>query len=97
MNTIRVIALVATLLCCLVLAGMVLAQTSTNYGLERTALANAGGPMNSANYAMNSSLGQASAIGISQSSNFKLSAGYWTRAKWVTRFCLPMFMKEFVP
>jgi uncharacterized repeat protein (TIGR01451 family) len=80
MNKRKATAPAATLLCCLVLVSVVLAQASANYELQRRVLANAGGAMDSANYGLNFTLGQPSAIGPSYSSNFGLYAGYWAGA-----------------
>jgi len=64
------------LLACLPLAGLVLAQTSTNYDQSWRVLSGAGAPANSANFAVDGSLSQL-AIGIAEGSNYSVESGYW--------------------
>ncbi len=72
--------LTATLLCSLVLVSVVLAQASSNYALRWNTLTSSGRPVQSAHYAMNSTLGQSSAIGPSASNSYRMGAGYWSGA-----------------
>jgi hypothetical protein len=64
------------LLACLPLAGLVLAQTSTNYDQNWHVLSGAGAPANSTNFATDGSVGQL-AIGTAESSNYSVESGYW--------------------
>jgi hypothetical protein len=66
----------AALLCCLILAGLVLAQTSTNFDQSWHVLSGAGAPVSSTNFAVDGSLSQL-AIGIAESSNYRMESGYW--------------------
>jgi len=96
-SKIEAIALAVTLLCCLVLVSVALAQASANYRLPWSALAS-GGPMQSAQYAMNSTLGQSSPIGHSASSSYRIGAGYWYGAfrppAPLRRLLLPLLLKH---
>jgi hypothetical protein len=66
--------LFAILICCLA-TGVALAQVSENYNLSWNAISSGGGTMSSANYAMSSAVGQT--IGLSDSNEYQLGAGYW--------------------
>lgn len=67
------------------------------YQLERSVMANAGGEITSSGYAMNSTLGQPSPIGVSSSTHYELSAGYWHRLSLWLKLYLPIIMKDFPP
>ncbi len=53
------------------------AQSSTNYRIWIDVLAGGGGPQGSANYDLDSALGQSSAIGLSSSTHYVNHAGFW--------------------
>jgi len=67
------------------------------YQLERSVMANAGEPMTSTSYQMNSTLGQPSPIGVSSSASYELGAGYWHRLSLWLKVYLPLIMKSFTP
>ncbi len=89
----RMLGLLLSLLCCLVLgvaishvatglpatatAEVRLSMASTHYLITPDVLAAGGRDKNSTSYAMNDTIGQPSAIGLSQSPSFRLYAGYW--------------------
>jgi hypothetical protein len=58
----------------LISVGMVVAQSSTNFILQRSVLLS-GGLVDSANYKVNSVIGQP-ATGVVDSSNYQVTAGY---------------------
>jgi hypothetical protein len=62
----------------LLLANSAQAMSSTNYALNwfTPGTSGGGGPMNSAHYAVNITIGQ-SAIGNSASANYGVGLGYW--------------------
>ncbi len=64
------------LLTCLALAGLVLAQTSTNFDQSWHVLSGAGAAASSTNFAVDGSLGQL-ATAIAESSNYSVESGYW--------------------
>jgi len=70
--------LLLTLAAVLLLAGVTLAMSSTNYRLDwfTPLTSGGGGPASSANYAVNFTVGQ-SAIGASSSTNYQACLGYW--------------------
>ena len=70
------ILLVLAVLLLLVLAGLVLAQTSTNYDQSWHVLSGAGAPASSTNFSVDGSVGQL-AIGVVESSNYRVESGYW--------------------
>jgi hypothetical protein len=53
-------------------------QSSLNYRMRIDVLSGGGGPESSANYDMDSALGQSSAIGISSSTHYINHAGFWS-------------------
>ena len=91
-----VIALVAGFLCCLLLAGSVLAMSSTSYRLDwfTPLTSGGGGAASSTNYAVNLTIGQAS-IGRSSSANYAAGLGYWYgyRVELPFRVYLPIVLK----
>jgi hypothetical protein len=54
------------------------AQSSTNYNIVIDVLSGGGGPEGSANYDLDSVLGQSSAIGVSSSTHYINHAGFWS-------------------
>ena len=70
----RITVLVALAL--LLFVSIALAQVSDNYDLSWHTIAGGGGPMSSANYALNGTIGQA-AIGPATDTNYDQGAGYW--------------------
>jgi hypothetical protein len=56
--------------------GLAIAQSSTNYKIEKDVLDTAGAPSASTNYTLEDAIGQPSAIGNSSSSNYDLWTGY---------------------
>ena len=54
------------------------AQSSTNYRIWIDVLSGGGGPQGSANYDLDSALGQSSAIGLSTSTHYVNHAGFWS-------------------
>jgi hypothetical protein len=89
-----VTALVAGVLCCLLLAGSVLASSSTNYWLDwfTPLTSGGGGAANSTNYAINLTIGQ-SAIGRSSSANYGVGLGYWHGVERQFKVYLPIVVK----
>ena len=66
------LVVLAFVLCFIGLTG---AMMSTNYNLSWHVNGGGGGPMSSTNYRMASTIGQI--IGVSESTNYRLEAGYW--------------------
>ncbi len=82
-----------TLAVLLLLASSVLAMSSTNYRLDWfTPLTGSGGPANSANYAVNFTVGQ-TVIGASSSANYGVGLGYWYGVGTGHKIYLPLVMK----
>ena len=79
----------------LLLAGSVLAMSSTNYRLDWfTPMTGGGGaPASSASYAVNFTVGQ-TAIGASSSANYGVGLGYWYSATAQFRIFLPVVLKN---
>jgi ABC-type glycerol-3-phosphate transport system substrate-binding protein len=76
-STILLLAL-AALLAMLAIGGGVLAQSSASYNLEWHVIGGGGQPVASANYAVNSTVGQGAASPpYSASSSYVVSGGYW--------------------
>ena len=90
MNKRKGITPAVTILCCLVLVSVAVARASATYELNWSVLASSGGRMQSAHHAMNSTLGQSSAIGRSASDNYRLGAGYWYGASMPEPTLAPM-------
>lgn len=72
MNKRATVVILVGLLC---LTGIAYAGVSANYDLSWNVIGGGGGPMESASYAMRSTVGQI--IGLSSSNNCQLGAGYW--------------------
>jgi hypothetical protein len=68
----QIVLMLVGLVC---LTGIAYAQMSANYDLSWHVLSGSGGQMDSASYALSSTVGQI--IGSSESSNYRLGAGYW--------------------
>jgi hypothetical protein len=85
----------AALLCCLLLVGVALAQTSTSYDLTWNVIAGGGGSISSTSYAINSTIGQP-VVGASESENYRTEAGFWGGALAVEyRIYLPIVLKNY--
>ena len=72
-----ILIVLLAVVCCLAGTGAALAMSSLNYDLPWTVLATGGGDRSSASYVLGDTLGQSSAIGPSQSTNYQLGSGYW--------------------
>ena len=96
MHKTRIAALVATLLCGLVLVSVVLAggMSSGNYGVPWDARYGGGGLTSSDNYAINGTVGQG-AIGWTESDNYGVGAGYWYGAVVEYRIYLPLVLRNY--
>jgi hypothetical protein len=91
----RKIALLTTILLCgLLLAGSALAMSSTNYRLDwfTPLTGGGGGPAESANYAVNLTVGQ-TAISVSSSDSYQVCLGYWCGGSFY-RIYLPLITKN---
>ena len=88
-------ALLLALVVLLLLAGRVLAMSSTNYRLDwfTPLTGGGGGAANSANYAVNFTVGQ-SARGTSSSTNYAGCLGYWCGAEVEYSVYLPIILKN---
>ena len=73
----RALTVILTLVICLAVTSAALAMSSANYDLSWWTLATGGGDRSSANYALGDTAGQSSAIGPSQSTDYRLGSGYW--------------------
>ena len=73
----QTIAIVLVWLLCLLAAGGASAQTSANYALNWSVVGSGGCEIDSASYAMQSTVGQ-TAIGVA-SDGYTFEAGYWHR------------------
>ena len=71
------LALILALALCLITAGVVLAASSTH--LPWSSVSSGGGMRGSLSYLLGDTSGQP-AVGISQSSNYRLEAGFWSGA-----------------
>lgn len=76
MNKLRILALLAALLCGLSLVSAALAQSSTNYDLIWHVIGSGGSGMGSTTYAVEGTIGQALA-GRTESTHYTLAVGYW--------------------
>jgi hypothetical protein len=69
------------------------AQTSASYNLEWHVVMGGGGPIGSASFAVNSTVGQGLASPpYSASASYRVSAGYWLPAK--HRVFLPLLVRD---
>lgn len=90
------IALLVTLLGALVVTGVVLAMSSTNYAIDWDVIGAGGGPISSTSYSMNSTIGQA-VIGSKSSTSYGLGSGYWPGALLEYLVHLPLILKNYMP
>jgi hypothetical protein len=87
-----VILALAILLGMLTAGVIALAQTSASYNLEWHVVGGGGGPVSSASYAVDSTVGQGAASPpYSVGSNYAVSGGYWFI--WVYRIYLPLVIR----
>ncbi len=79
----------------LLLAGSALAMDSENYRLDwfTPMTGNSGGPIDSANYAVNFTVGQ-TVVGAASSTNHEGCLGYWCGVPAENRIYLPMVMRN---
>ncbi len=91
-RTAMLLALLGTLL----LAGVALAMSSTNYRLDwfTPLTGGGGGAASSTNYAINFTVGQ-SATGASSSTNYGSCLGYWCGADVEYKIYLPLVLRNF--
>ena len=73
----------------LCLTSIAYAGVSANYDLSWNVIGGGGGAMDSASYGMRSAVGQA-AIGLSDSDNYQLGAGYWNGISAVSTSTTPL-------
>ncbi len=92
-GTLRVV--VGGVLCTLLVTGVVLAMSSTNYRLDWyiPLTGGGGGPASSANYAADFSVGQ-SVVGAGQSDSYAVCLGYWCGAAVEYRIYLPLVIRN---
>jgi multisubunit Na+/H+ antiporter MnhB subunit len=95
MKTRRLLLLAIVVLCGLLLVGNALAMRSENYWLDwfTPLTGGGGGPVNSANYAANFTVGQ-SVIGAADSANYAIGLGYWYGTAGGYRIYLPLMMRS---
>ena len=88
-------AIVIGVLCLLLMmTGVVMAMSSTNYQLDWfVPLTGSGGAMDSTHYAANITLGQ-SAIGTADSANDSVCLGYWCGADVTYTVYLPLILRN---
>jgi hypothetical protein len=73
---------------CLIASGAALAMSSANYNLPWDVLSGGGGGRDSSSYRLGDTIGQPSAIGLSQSTNYRLGSGFWYGVPVIPE-CLP--------
>jgi hypothetical protein len=61
----------------LVATGAALATSSASYKLPWDVLSGGGGDRSSSSYSLGDTIGQPSAIGLSESTNYRLGSGFW--------------------
>ena len=81
------LTVVLTLALCLAVTGAALAMSSANYDLPWDVLSGGGGDRSSSSYVLGDTTGQPSAIGLSESANYRLGSGYWYGISVTT--CIP--------
>jgi hypothetical protein len=93
----RVLIATGLLLASLIVTmGTGLAQTSGNFNLEWHVFGGGGQPVSSANYVVNSTVGQGAASPpYSQSANYVVCAGYWCERFLTIDLFLPLSLKNF--
>ena len=72
--------ILAAIILCLAITGTALGMSSTTYNHPWHSVSTGGGNRESANYILRDTLGQSSPVGISQNSNYRLEAGFWSGA-----------------
>jgi hypothetical protein len=89
------IVIAGIFICGLLLTGVALAMSSTNYRLDwfTPLTGGGGGPANSTNYAVNLTVGQ-TAIGASSSTNYGGCLGYWC-GEFEYRVLLPLVLRNY--
>lgn len=90
-----VIGVAGVLFCGLLLSGVALAMESTNYRLDwfTPLTGGGGGAANSANYAVNLTVGQ-SVIGTFSGTNYSACLGYWC-GEFECRVYLPLVLRNY--
>jgi hypothetical protein len=90
------IAITGGLACVLLVTGVVLAMSSTNYRLDwiTPLTGSGGGAASSDHYAINFTVGQ-TVIGTSDSSNYVGCLGYWCGGAAERRIYLPLVLRSF--
>jgi hypothetical protein len=68
---------ILVLVFCLVGTGAALAMSSANYSLPWDVLSGGGADRSSSSYTLGDTVGQSSAIGLSESTNYRLGSGFW--------------------
>ena len=95
MNKRRSLVIVSILgICILPVTGISLARNSANYTINPDVIASGGGPMSSANYALDATTGQM-APGFSSSTQYCLAGGYWEGGGVGGQIYLPIILKQF--
>ena len=86
--------LVVVLLCTLLVSGVALSMSSTNYRLDwfTPLTGGGGGPANSAQYAADVTVGQP-AIGVGASASHGACLGYWCGGEVEVRVYLPALLR----
>jgi hypothetical protein len=88
------ITFLAALVVLLVLAGSALAMSSDNYRLDWfTLMTGSGGATDSANYAVNFTVGQ-TVVGAASSANYEACLGYWCSADAEYSIYLPLVLRD---
>jgi uncharacterized protein YgiM (DUF1202 family) len=72
-----VLLVILALVLCLASTGAALAMSSANYNLPWDVLSGGGGDRESGSYRLGDTVGQSSAIGPSESTNYRLGGGFW--------------------
>jgi hypothetical protein len=83
-----ILTIILPLVLVLAAGGTALAMSSANFKLPWDVLSGGGGGRNSASYILGDTLGQPSAIGLSQSTDYRLGSGFWYGVP-VTPECIP--------
>jgi hypothetical protein len=96
MNRRKVIVLSVALLCCLLLVGVALAQSSASYDLSWNVIAGGGGPISGGGYAINSTIGQP-VVGVAKDMSYELCSGFWCGAAVAVEYkiYLPVVLRNY--
>ena len=94
MNKRKVMVLSVALLCGLLLAGLVRAMSLASYAINWDVIGGGGGPISSASYALNSTIGQA-VVGVATDANDELCSGFWCGAAAEYSIYLPLVLRNF--